>query len=133
MELEAKQRQDAEAEEWEALDQRDPGINRNLFNLNSDPLDDSPEPTDCPPASHKQRNTRGTAIARHVSPTKQAPPTNPSKHAAPANLPPSTQPPTPKHNHCFKQIILELSVMLKTDKSFSELSNRSLSLWLTQK
>ncbi len=92
-ELEAKRGQDTESAERAALvqsqnttvpapssqDQHDPDINRNLFDLNSNISDDSPDPTDRSPPSRKQHGTSGMAIARRVSPTEQTAPTNPGK------------------------------------------------------
>jgi hypothetical protein len=76
-ELKAKQCQDTESAERLALaqsqkttipatlsqDQHDPDINRNLFNLNSNTSDDTPNSTDQSSPLHKQRGTSSMAIA----------------------------------------------------------------------
>jgi hypothetical protein len=45
---------------------------------------------------------------------------NPPKQAAAANPNPLPQAAPPKHNHCFKQVILKLLVLLKTEKAFDK-------------
>ncbi len=133
-EIEAKQRQDAEAKEQMALvqptsavatvppsnDQHDPDINRHLFNLNSSEFDNAPDLNDRSPPSCKQRSMSGLVVARRISPTNQAPPAKPSKCLALNDPPPSTSASSPMHYHQFRRIILKLSVILKTEKGFNK-------------
>jgi hypothetical protein len=44
----------------------------------------------------------------------------PPQTSRPSNPPPQDSSVLPQHNHCWKRIILELSVTLKTDKAFDK-------------
>jgi hypothetical protein len=97
-------------------DQHDPDINRNLLYLMSNVLAaKASDEIERPPPKKNQHGTGGAVIAQR--PTQVPPP--------PQNKPPLQTLPfktlfPPQHNHCWKHIIIQLSITLMTNKASDE-------------